>query len=58
MKSIIQFVLVLLFNSVSAQQVINIGGSGTQTVSSGNSGIANGEAVPDIKLTNLLNINI
>ncbi len=55
MKSVIAFILVLIFNFASAQQVITIGGTGSQTVSSKTSGIPKGVAVPDIKFANLLN---
>lgn len=55
MKLIKIGLLLLLYNSVIAQQVINVGGSGQGNVNIQNKGILNGQPVPDIQLGRLMN---
>lgn len=55
MKLVKISILLLLYNSVAAQQVINIGGAGSNNVNIENKGIQTGQPVTGIKLTNLMN---
>lgn len=57
MKPVAVIILALLSCSVSSQQVINVGSSGSQGSGSISPGIANGERIPGIQIPNIQNGN-